>query len=392
MGSVIDFHPSVASLAPLLADLARIGSQPLEQAQTFPPAAYTHPGLFALECEQIFKPGWICVAHVSQLRNKGDFQTLNLLGELMVMVNDGERVRVLSRICPHRWAPLVEGCGNARSFVCPFHKWTYALDGQCLNAPLMEEALDFDAADYPLPEYRSEIVGGFVYVNLDGQAEPLAPQLAGMIENLTHWETDQLHVAIDLEYECQFNWKIVVETFMECYHHLGAHSGTFETNFPARMSWVEDSRGAWTLGHAAPRPGREKVAFEYGMPHFPGLVTGSEKQAFRLFNVYPFHLMHAMPDRLIWFRLQPVAADRTLLRTYVLLHPTSKDMPNYDAVIKEQTEIQHVINLEDIGVNAMQQIGAHSGKVRPGRLSHLEKAIWQLNCYVAGKVCGSAAA
>lgn len=391
MGHVIDFHPSAASLDALLSEVARIGGQPLERAQTFPPAAYTHPGLFALECEKIFKPGWICVGHIGQVRNKGDFQTLDLLGEMMVMVNDGERVRVLSRICPHRWAPLVEGCGNARSFVCPFHKWTYSLEGKCLNAPLMEQALDFDAADHPLPEYRSEVVGGFVYVNLDGQAEPLAPQLAGLTENLTNWETEKLYVGVDIEYECKFNWKIVVETFMECYHHLGAHSGTFETNFPARMSSIEDSHGAWTLGHAAPRPGREKVAFEYGLPHFPGLVTESEKQSFRLFNVYPFHLMHAMPDRIIWFRLQPVSADRTMLQTYVLMHPNTKEMPDYDKVLKEQTETQHVINLEDIGVNAMQQMGAHSGTVRPGRLSHLEKAIWQLNCFVAGKVCPPAA-
>ncbi|WP_176256778.1 aromatic ring-hydroxylating oxygenase subunit alpha [Derxia lacustris] len=386
MGNVIDFQPNAASLDALLAEVARIGSQPLEEAQTFPPSAYTHPGLFALEVEKIFKPGWICVAHVSQLRSKGDYQTLNLLGELMVIVNDGERIRVLSRICPHRWAPLVEGCGNARSFACPFHKWTFALDGKCLNAPLMEEARGFDAADYPLPEYRSEVIGGFVYVNLDGKAESLAPQIADMAASMASWQTDKLALAIDLQYECEFNWKIVVETFMECYHHLGAHAASFEPNFPARMSWVEDSRPAWTLGHAAPRPGREEVAFQYGLPHFPGLSGESEQQAFRLYYVYPFHLMHVMPDRVIWFRVQPVAADRTLLQTYVLLHPDTLQMENYDEVIAQQTAIQHAINLEDIGVNAMQQIGAHSGMVKPGRLSHLEKAIWQLNRYVAAKV------
>ena len=115
-----------------------------------------------------------------------------------------------------------------------------------------------------------------------------------------------------------------------------------------------------------------------------------ERQAFALYNVFPPHLMHAMPDRLLWFKLQPVSAGRTVVTTYALVHPRTLDMPDFEAVRAEQAAVMDRINKEDIAVNAMQQIGARSGTVRPGRLnSKLEKALWQLNRFVASKVCGA---
>lgn len=381
--------PSLSSdVGSILAGLEPYTRMPLAEAKTFPPAAYTSPGIFELECEKIFRPGWLCVAHVSQLRNKGDYVTMDLLGELLLVVNDGSSIRVLSRVCSHRWAPVVaEGAGCAKRFTCPFHLWTFDLEGACVAAPLMD---DVDANDHPLAVYKSEVVGGFVFVNIDGTADSLAPQLDEMTRFLSNWDTESLDVYLDLSYDCEFNWKIVVETFMECYHHIGAHSTTFEPNFPANLSWTEDARPAFSVGHAAPRPGRESEAFDLGLPFFPNLATEAERQAFALFNVFPTHLLHAMPDRLLWFRLQPIAADRTVVRTFALVHPNTRHLSDFDKIRDQQRSIMDSINLEDIAVNRMQQIGAKSGKVQPGRLNpRLEKALWQLNTYVAGKLCTS---
>lgn len=367
----------------MLADMSEYVSMPLESAKTFPPGAYTMPEAFDLENSKIFRPGWMCIAHVTQVKNKGGYTTVDLLGELMVVVNDGETIRVLSRICTHRWAPVVEeGTGTCNRFTCPFHHWSFDLDGKCSATPLMDVNLE----ERPLPEYKSQIVGGFVFVNIDGNAKPL--ELDEMTDYLENWEPEDFAMYIDIEYDCKFNWKIVVETFMECYHHLGAHSTTFEPNFPAKLSWTEDARPGWTMGHAEPRPGREKQAFDLGLPQFPNLEKKTEKQAYALFNVFPTHLMHVMPDRVLWFKLQPISPDRTIVTTYCLVHPNTLDMPDFGKVRKEQAKIMDEINKEDIAVNEMQQIGARSGTVKPGTLNkNHEKALWQLNSFVASKLC-----
>jgi phenylpropionate dioxygenase-like ring-hydroxylating dioxygenase large terminal subunit len=372
----------------LLREVARIGELALERAETLPPGAYTSAEFFRLEVERLFKPGWMCVAHVSQLPAKGDYLSLNWLGELMVVVNDGARIRVLSRVCLHRWAPICEGRGNTGSFVCPFHKWAYTLEGRLMGAPLMDKAEAFDADSCTLPEFRTEVVDGFVFINMDGAAEPLAPAVMDMSRALANYQLDRLVVGSVLEYECKFNWKIMVETFMECYHHIGPHAATFEPDFPAKISYVEDSRPAWTRGFGVARPGVAPDVFDVGLPRFP-LVNAEECSAFGLYLVYPCHMLATFPDRVVWFHAQPVGPDVTLLRCQQMIQPETAALPDFPQMMAIQDKSFDVINLEDIGVNAMQQVGAKSGFVKPGRLSHLEKAIWQLNQVVARKVAGA---
>jgi nitrite reductase/ring-hydroxylating ferredoxin subunit len=172
-----------AALDGLLRSLLASGDQPLSRATTLPPEAYTSEGFFQLEVERIFRREWLIVGHVSQCARVGDYFTLDLLGEMIVVVRAADRIRALSRICLHRWAPLVSGSGHARRFSCPFHKWAYGLDGQLLGAPLMDQ-VEFDPQSCRLPEYRTEIVDGFIYLNFSGDAAPLAPQLSEMTQEL----------------------------------------------------------------------------------------------------------------------------------------------------------------------------------------------------------------
>lgn len=386
MNAVID-TPSTA-LDLLLREVARIGALPLDHSETLPPGAYTSQAFFDLEARHVFKAGWMCVAHVSQLPNRGDYVSLNWLGELMVVVNDGTRIRVLSRVCLHRWAPICEGRGNTTKFICPFHKWSYRLDGQLVGAPLMNEAADFEPHDCALPEFRTEIIDGFVLVNVDGEAPSLGPLAAEMSAALVNYELDRLVAGSVLEYECKFNWKIMVETFMECYHHIGPHIETFEPDFPAKISYIEDSRDGWTRGFGVARPEVVPTVWDVGLPRLPK-VNAKECEAFGLYLLYPFHMLATFPDRVVWFQAQPVGPDLTLLRCHQMLQPETVALPDFAERMAAQDRTFDVINLEDISVNEKQQIGAKSGFVKPGRLSHLEKAIWQLNQYVANRIVGT---
>lgn len=130
--------------------------------------------------------------------------------------------------------------------------------------------------------------------------------------------------------------------------------------------------------------------FDVGLPRFP-LVTPEECGSFGLYLVYPMHLLATFPDRVVWFNVQPIATDLTRLTACQLVQPESLGHPDFAREMAVQNKVWDTVNREDIEVNTSQQLGARSGIVKPGRLSHLEKAIWQLGQYVAARVAAPAA-
>ena len=216
--------------------------RPLEHASTLPAEAFTSAAVHALEHERIFAREWLCAGRADQIPSAGDYFTLDLLGDKLVVVRGrDDRIRVLSRICRHRGAELVRGAGNARSFRCPYHAWTYRLDGTLAGAPYMEDAAGFERADCRLPELRSELWEGFVFVNFDLDALPLAPRLAPLSKLLAHYRMHEMVAVETATFDSPFNWKVLVDNFMEAYHHIAIHRDTFEPIFPAARSWSPDN-------------------------------------------------------------------------------------------------------------------------------------------------------
>jgi phenylpropionate dioxygenase-like ring-hydroxylating dioxygenase large terminal subunit len=179
----------------------------------------------------------------------GDYFTLDLFDEMLVIVRGRDSViRTLSRICTHRWAPLVEGNGNAKLFSCPFHKWGFDLTGKLLGAPLMDK-VEFCQEDYDLTRFPTEVIDGFIYVNLSGDAPSLAPQLAYLSAQLAKFRLDELIIVGEYSYDCKFNWKIMMETFMECFHHIA-------TNMPGYEAFMEKEMQQLGVKTGTARPGR----------------------------------------------------------------------------------------------------------------------------------------
>jgi phenylpropionate dioxygenase-like ring-hydroxylating dioxygenase large terminal subunit len=374
------------ALEPIMEAVASGMNRPLEQAETLPPDAYTSQAFYRLEVERIFKRDWLCIGHVSQLAKIGDYFTLDLFGEMLVVARAEDGIRAMSRICLHRWAPLVNGTGNARLFSCPFHKWGFALDGRLLGAPHMDE-VEFDPKTCRLPQFPTEVVDGFIYMNFDKDAAPLAPALADFSVAMEKFKLDDLVLAGSLDYDKKINWKIVVETFMECYHHIAAHPDTFERTFPARMSYTEDGRMAWTVGHSPARPEVSDDVVSAGFPYLADL-TAEERHEFRLYLIYPYHLLSLLPDRVFWFCLQPEGPARTRFQTHILVTKAAAAEPDFQEKIAAELAFLAKVNDEDIAVNEMQQLGAATPTAVAGRLSHLEKAVWQLADYVRARVGG----
>jgi phenylpropionate dioxygenase-like ring-hydroxylating dioxygenase large terminal subunit len=368
----------------LIQDVIAGEHQPLVHAQTLPPQAYTSETFFQLETERIFRKQWLVIGHVSQLPKPGDYFTLDLLGEMLVIVRAPDRIRALSRICLHRWAPLVNGRGNTKRFSCPFHAWAYDLDGMLVGAPLMDQ-VEFAPRSCRLPEYRIEIVDGFIYLNLSGDAPPLGPQLADLCAEFKRLSPHDWVVATTLEYDCAINWKIVVETFMECYHHIAAHPETFERLYPARLTYAEDGRAAWTVCRAPARPDAPDSQICAGFGDL-GELLAQDRHEFRLYLVYPYHLINVLPDRVFWFCLQPVSAVHTRLQSHLLVRRDAPEQPDYQQRLALERDFMIHVNDEDIAVNEMQQRGAATRTAAAGRFSHLEKALWQLADYVRERI------
>jgi phenylpropionate dioxygenase-like ring-hydroxylating dioxygenase large terminal subunit len=237
-----------------------------------PREAYASEEFFAWECAHLFRPGWTAVAHVSQLPLAGDFINLDFLGEPLIVVRDKSgSVRVLSRACPHRGMDIMppgfghdghgpaefreggEDRGHTRLFLCPYHSWTFELDGGLKACPEMGEAKDFCRADWGLKEFRSEIWNGFVFVNLDGTAEQsVADQYALLTEEVARWDIGNMHVVFESHWDIACNWKILAENFMESYHHAGTHIKTLQPIMPARGTWTEDEKADYIRCHLPP--------------------------------------------------------------------------------------------------------------------------------------------
>ncbi len=197
----------------------------VNEARLLPSLIYTSQEFYEFERQSIFQHEWLCVGRVDQVPEPGDFRCITIAGEPLIMLRDSDgSVGVISAVCQHRGMVLAEGSGNTRRFTCPYHHWSYGLDGSLLGAPAMERAVGFDKGDHGLPRLRTELWQGFVFCNLDPDAVPLGPSLAkidAMLENydLPETVTREGKTLPGL----QWNWKVMMENFNDPYHASRLH-------------------------------------------------------------------------------------------------------------------------------------------------------------------------
>ena len=368
-------------------EIAAIREQP-ERSSWLPPRCYTDPAFYELEKERMFRRSWLGVGRVEQVANPGDYFTIDLFGEQLILVRDKDgTVRALSNVCPHRWMLLVghdsdstfpfkaEPCGNRRSFQCPFHLWSFDLDGKMIGAPGMEEAEDFDKKDWSLPQFRVELWGGFIFVNLDPEAEPLAPQLATLDPFVEAYELDRLRILETLEYECDWNWKISVEAGSESYHHLGLHQNLLEGFLPAAMSEIEPSGGPYSLYR---NPTADGSPVPTAFPPPAGL-SDRQRACLKLVTIFPYTMFFMMPEYTGYLQLTPQSYDTHRLRYVLLVHPNIDQHPDSEVVAKTLRETFDAVHQQDMAGGRYCWAGAQSSLARPGRRSHLEAQLWQMH-------------
>jgi len=189
-------------------------------------AAYTEPRWLQADIDAIFARTWQWVCHVEQLARPGSYVSTTVAEMPIAVVRDQDgSLRAFYNVCKHRAHELLSGSGTTRNIVCPYHAWTYALDGQLRGARRAERMATFDKGEICLDQVQVEEFGGFVYVNLDPSARPLGEQAPDLAADIARWAPDVsgLTHAKRLTYDVRTNWKNVIDNFLECYHCHIAH-------------------------------------------------------------------------------------------------------------------------------------------------------------------------
>ncbi|MCU1457245.1 MAG: putative oxidoreductase [Actinomycetia bacterium] len=215
------------------------------RAITLPPAVYTDPEFFEFEKDSIFMREWICVGRQEEIPERGDYLTVTIADEPLVIVRDETgQIRAMSSVCQHRsmvitdpgflpedkwYGEMSESSGNCgMQLRCPYHFWVYDLRGQLVGAPEMRRTEGFDRREIRLPNLKVEIWNGFIFVNFDLDAAPLAPRMWQATEYLENWHLEDMAV-VDLGRleNLPWNWKVMLENVIEIYHadrlHLPIH-------------------------------------------------------------------------------------------------------------------------------------------------------------------------
>lgn len=224
-------HPDVVQV---LEGLEASAKSIKDGARVLPAPAYKSEAFYEFEKQAVWMKSWLCVGREQQIPEKGDYMALTIVDEAIIVVRgeDG-KVRAMSALCRHRGHALVENCkGNAKRFVCPYHRWTYKLDGDLVGAPRMEDAVKIKQLreESQLPLLKVEIWYGFIFINFDEKATPLAPTLKKLEKYFVGYDLDQM-VTVPPTFTADpipWNWKMLLENYIEPYHTEYVHPGNHD--------------------------------------------------------------------------------------------------------------------------------------------------------------------
>jgi len=354
-------------------------------AATLPAEFYVSAGRFRYEMDRLFAVRWLCAGRVEQVEEAGQFFVRDLLGESIIVTRTPTaEVRAFYNLCRHRGTKL---CSESEgrfpgSIQCPYHAWTYALDGRLLGAPHMEEVPHFDKEAYPLHSVQADIWDGHIFVTLARATPPLADQLADLPGKFRSWRMQDLRLGHRIVYDVRANWKLIVQNYNECLHCPNLHpalnrlshylSGENEPLHPSYMG-----------GRMDLRPGIATMSMDGSCPRafLPGL-TDVERRGVYYYAIFPNMLLSLHPDYMLVHTLWPLAPDRTINICEWHFHPQELARPGFDA--RDVIEFWDLTNRQDWRVCELSQAGISSRAYVPGPYSNREDLLYAFDRMIVG--------
>ncbi len=355
----------------------------LDRSETLPPACYTDADFYAFEKSALFDREWLCVGREDWVKDPGDYFTTRIVGEPIVVARarDGV-VRAMSSVCQHRAMLVAEGKGNTRGFVCPYHHWVYGLDGRLVNAPAMERTCDFHKSSVRLPEFKVETWLGFLFINFDPDAKPLAPRLKAVTDAVAGYDLEHAESASVFTGQFAWNWKVMFENNNDGYHASKLHQGPLHDFVPSELATFPDAdpgdagflRFNATLHPDASFNPTQKAV----LPVFPKL-TDLDRGRMTFANVPPTLSLVLTSDLVIYLILRATGPETMEQDTGILVAPGAQEDPGFSHRLEMLMTSAGKIIAQDMHVDGLVQEGLRSRFAPRGRYSWQEGAQGQFN-------------
>jgi Rieske 2Fe-2S family protein len=344
-------------------------------AKTLPQKYFVSPEVFDQEQEKIFAGQWVLVGHQSEVAKAGDYFLRDVSGESLIMARDksGE-VRAFYNVCRHRGTRLCEeASGHAAAIQCPYHAWTYGLDGRLVGAPHMDEIKEFDREEFSLWPVKVGIWEGFIFVNLAPDAKPLAEWFAPLRGKFTEWNLPKLRSARRVQYDVKANWKLMFENYSECYHCPGVHPMLSKVS-PYDSAENDLTEGPFLGGFMRVNKGKSLTMSGNACAAFLGKIENLQEVFY--YSIFPNMLLSLHPEYVMVHQLWPESPERTLIICDWLFHPDAFVRPDFNP--EDAIEFWDVTNKQDWHVCELSQQGIASRAYTPGPYSSRESipAAW----------------
>ncbi|MGH7550526.1 MAG: aromatic ring-hydroxylating oxygenase subunit alpha [Gemmatimonadota bacterium] len=348
-------------------------------SRTLPGRFYTTPEVFAEETERIFRRSWICAGREEEISLPGDYFLVSAAGESMIVVRDEEgKPRALYNVCRHRGTRLREEERGrlARSIQCPYHAWTYGLDGRLIGAPDMDDVDGFDPADHSLHPVALEAWGGFLFVNLADEPDSFAEAFAPIVDRFDRFDIAGLRAWRRIEYDVKANWKLIFQNYSECLHCPVIHPRLSKLT-PFRTGQNDLVEGPFLGGFMVLAEKGGSMTMSGRSCALPvGDLPEEDLERVYYYSILPNLLLSLHPDYVMAHRLWPQAPDRTRIVCEWLFHPGASEAPGFDP--EDAVQFWDVTNREDWHICELAQAGISSRKYAPGPYSPRESlpAAW----------------
>lgn len=368
--------PALQAIEDLRANVA----VPFERAQAMPKSVYNSPEFAETEQRHIFAKDWLCAGRADALKEPGDYLTMEIAGEPVIILRDRDgQLRGLSNVCRHRMSTLLEGRGRVRAIVCPYHAWTYNLDGSLRGAPAMTLNETFCKDQVHLPSIRVADWHGWIMVTLNPDAPDIHDRLRDVEALVGHLDMASYSETFREEFRWHTNWKVLAENFMESYHlpacHAGTIGGTCDLNLMECPEGTDAFNYHWIVKN-------DLVPLALAHPTNTTL-TGDERRITWLLAIYPSLLITLTPGYFWYLSLTPDGPGHVKVLFGGGMSADWMADPDAPAHLAKVKELLDEVQVEDKGCTEKVYRGLCAAMSSPGPLSHLERPNFEFAQYIA---------
>lgn len=351
--------------------------------RTLPGKYYHDLDIYQQELDKIFYKFWLYACRAEEIPDVGDYKLVQVGEESIILVRDkAHEIRAHFNVCSHRGTQLcTEPKGNfkSKSIQCPYHAWTYALDGKLMAAPLMEEGNGFIKSECSLPKAHVHQWSGFIFISLAENPEPFEVQMEALVGKFSDWRMEELRIAKHIRYELNCNWKLILQNYQECYHCPGVHPLLSKLT-PFQSAQHDFSKGAVIGGFMELTKERGSMTMNGDAAAPPVCdVSGADLQRVYYYSVFPNMLLTPHPDFVMFHHITPIGPEKIINECYWLFHPEVINDTQAQNGIASAVEFWDMTNLQDWTVCEQMQQGTKSKRFTRGYYSGGEDILYALD-------------